>query len=198
MWLLLLIYVPGTIYGYFWYENQLRDTWMNHPLWQIPFVPDSPTASLFFCLAALWLWVAPKSPRHGSIAAVRGFVEALGVASSVKYGLWATAVIIAGWAQGDALEFSHWMLMVGHTAMAICALLYTRFFRFGLSALLAAALWLFLNDTIDYTFGVFPYLPEELNDNLLAVATFTFLLTAASVWATAAARYRRGVQGTDV
>lgn len=42
--LLLLVNVPGTIYGYVWYWNQLKAT----PWYFTPFVPDSPTASLFF------------------------------------------------------------------------------------------------------------------------------------------------------
>ena len=44
LWLLLIINVFGTIYGYIWYNWQLVET----PAIFLPFVPDSPTASLFF------------------------------------------------------------------------------------------------------------------------------------------------------
>lgn len=44
LWLLLIINTFGTIYGYIWYQYQLIET----PPIFIPFVPDSPTASLFF------------------------------------------------------------------------------------------------------------------------------------------------------
>lgn len=189
LWLMMLIYVPGTVYGYYWYKNQLYNVWHSNPSWQLPFVPDSPTASLFFALAVLWLWIAPELSRLRWLNGLRGVVEALGVVTSVKYGVWATAIIFAGQAQGDVLRWDHWMLIVGHSAMAVAALLYARFFTYGGIALLAAAAWTFLNDTIDYTFDVFPYLPEQLYDDLFYVGLFTFLLTALSVSAAALAKF---------
>ncbi|MFC4302860.1 DUF1405 domain-containing protein [Cohnella boryungensis] len=189
LWLMMIIYVPGTIYGYYWYKGQLEATWAEHPHWQIPFVPDSPTASLFFALAVLWVWLAPKPSPRKWINGIRGVIEALGVVTSVKYGIWATAVIFAGQAQGDTLYWDHWMLIVGHTAMAVMALLYARFFTYGGIALLAAAAWTFLNDTVDYTYGVYPYLPGPLNDDVPAVALFTVILTALSVLAAGIARF---------
>jgi uncharacterized membrane protein YpjA len=187
---MMLIYIPGTVYGYYWYKDQLAATWSEHPHWQIVFVPDSPTASLWFALAVLWLWISPDQPRSRWIRMLRGIVEALGVVTSVKYGIWATAIIFAGWSQGALLDAASWMLIIGHSAMALCALLYARFFRFGAVALLAAAVWTFLNDTIDYSFEVFPYLPSELYDDLMAVCLFTVLLTAISVISAALARFR--------
>ncbi len=46
LWLLLFVNLLGTIYGYIWYLPQLRNT----PSQFLIFVPDSPTASLFFAL----------------------------------------------------------------------------------------------------------------------------------------------------
>ncbi|WP_391571899.1 DUF1405 domain-containing protein [Cohnella sp.] len=189
LWLTMIIYVPGTVYGYYWYKGQLIETWNEHPHWQLPFVPDSPTASLFFALALLWLWVSPKRSRHAWINAIRGIIETLGVVTSVKYGIWATAIIFAGQAQGDILVWEHWMLIIGHSAMAVMALLYARFFTFGGMALLAAAAWTFLNDTVDYTYDVYPYLPSQLDDDVPYVAMFTFALTALSVLAAAFAKF---------
>lgn len=189
LWLMMLIYFPGTVYGYYWYKDQLALTWQHHPHWQIVFVPDSPTASLWFALAVLWLWRQPQQPKRGWLRQLRGVLEALGVVTSVKYGVWATGIIIAGNMQGTPLDWASWMLMIGHTAMAIVALLYARFFRFGVGALIAAAVWTFLNDTIDYTFGVFPHLPESLYDDLPMVRLFTILLTALSVFAAAVSRF---------
>ncbi|BBI33225.1 DUF1405 domain-containing protein [Cohnella abietis] len=189
LWILMLIYVPGTLYGYYWYKDQLVKVWNEHPHWQIPFVPDSPTASLFFALAVLWLWVSPKPSKRQWVNAVRGVIEALGVVTSVKYGIWATAIIFAGQAQGDVLHWDHWMLIIGHTAMAVTALLYARFFTFGGLALLAAAMWTFLNDTLDYSYDIFPYLPTQLYDDLFYVGLFTFLLTALSVLAAALSKF---------
>ncbi|MFC4599051.1 DUF1405 domain-containing protein [Cohnella hongkongensis] len=200
LWLAMIVYVPGTIYGYYWYKGQLIETWNDHPRWQLPFVPDSPTASLFFAVALLWLWIAPRRSPRPWVNGARGVVEALGVVTSFKYGIWATAVIFAGQAQGDVLYWDHWMLIVGHTAMAVMALLYARFFTFGGMALLAAAAWTFLNDTVDYTFGVYPYLPSQLDDDVAYVAVFTFALTAVSAVAAALAKFpyaRRKASGDE-
>jgi uncharacterized membrane protein YpjA len=197
LWLLMLIYVPGTLYGYYWYKDQLDNTWNMNPHWQIIFVPDSPTASLFFALAVLWLWISPKPSRLKWVNGVRGVVEALGVVTSVKYGVWATAIIFAGQAQGDILEWQHWMLIIGHSAMAVCAFVYARFFTFGGMALLAAAAWTFLNDTLDYSYDIFPYLPTQLDDDLVYVALFTFVLTAISVLAAALSRFVIGKAESD-
>ncbi|MFC5403786.1 DUF1405 domain-containing protein [Cohnella soli] len=189
LWMLIIIYIPGTLYGYYWYKDQLESVWNANPAWQLPFVPDSPTASLLFVAAVLWLWIAPRPSKRWWISGVRGIVEALGVVTSVKYGIWATAIIFAGQAQGDVLQWEHWMLVIGHTAMAVVALLYARFFSFGGLSLAVAAAWTFLNDTVDYSFDVYPYLPTELDDDLKYVAIFTFVLTALSVVSAALARF---------
>jgi uncharacterized membrane protein YpjA len=197
LWLLMIIYVPGTLYGYYWYKDQLEETWTNHSNWLIPFVPDSPTASLFFALAVLWLWLSPKPSKRKWVNGIRGIIETLGVVTSVKYGVWATAIIFAGQAQGDILQWDSWMLIIGHSAMAVCALVYARFFSYGGLALLVAAAWTFLNDTIDYTYDVFPYLPRELYDDLFYVGLFTFILTALSVLAAAIAKFVYGQAESD-
>ena len=44
--ILLISNFLGTIYGYYWYRGQLSVTkWYFYP-----FVPDSPTATLFLCI----------------------------------------------------------------------------------------------------------------------------------------------------
>ena len=49
MWLLFFVNLLGTIYGYIWYESQLSTTEPKFLL----FVPDSPTASLFFTFSSI-------------------------------------------------------------------------------------------------------------------------------------------------
>lgn len=179
LWLLFLVNLAGTVYGYIWYEGQLIATFNNHPLWQIVFVPDSPTASLFFTLSLLYLLFPPQRPYR--LARVgRSLIEALAVVCSVKYGVWAVAMIVAGAWQGADLYWQHYMLIASHLGMAFEALLFFRFMRAGAAALVVAAGWLLLNDTVDYTFGVFPYLADELDDDLSAVRTFTYALSLLS------------------
>src|SRR5699024_12202860 len=49
---LFLINLIGTIYGFIWYESQLAIT----PAIFLIFVPDSPTASLFFTIFLLFFF----------------------------------------------------------------------------------------------------------------------------------------------
>nr|WP_191296596.1 DUF1405 domain-containing protein [Paenibacillus sp. PL91] len=176
LWLLFLVNLGGTIYGYIWYEAQLIDTLESHPLWQIIFVPDSPTASLFFTIALLYLLFPPQK-SYGLVRIGRSIIEALAVVCSVKYGIWAVSMIVAGAWQGSELHWQHYMLIASHLGMAFEALLFFRFMKAGVAALILATCWLLLNDTVDYTFGIFPYLADELNDDLSAVRAFTYGLS---------------------
>jgi uncharacterized membrane protein YpjA len=176
LWLLFIVNLAGTIYGYIWYDAQLVETLQHHPLWRIVFVPDSPTASLFFTLALLY-FLYPPNPSNRIASIGRRLIEALAVVCSVKYGIWAVAMIVAGAWQGAELEWQHYMLMASHLGMAFEALLYFRFMKAGVAALAVGTGWLLLNDTVDYTYGVFPYLADELDDDLPAVRMFTFALS---------------------
>ena len=78
LWMLLIVNVIGTIYGYIWYRYQLAET----PAIFLPFVPDSPTASLFFVLVL----TAFLLRRHFPL------LEALAITTLVKYGIWAVVM----------------------------------------------------------------------------------------------------------
>ncbi|MHA6483915.1 DUF1405 domain-containing protein [Paenibacillus sp. strain BS8-2] len=179
LWLLFIVNLLGTVYGYIWYDSQLQWTVINKPDWTIPFVPDSPTASLFFTMALLYLLFPMPKPSRFAYGA-RVIIEALAVVCSVKYGIWAVAMIVAGAAQGDELNWTHYMLMASHLAMAVEALLYYRFMKAGTKALAIALAWLLINDTVDYTLHVNPWLPDELEDDREAVKQFTYGLSVAS------------------
>jgi uncharacterized membrane protein YpjA len=179
LWILFTVNFLGTIYGYIWYEYQIRMTIQEKPLWMLPFVPDSPTASLFFTLALLFLLFPPRKTS----VVTNGFrllIEGLAVACSFKYGIWAVSMIWAGAAQGDVLIWSHYMLIASHLGMALEALLYFRFMKAGAVSLAIALGWMLLNDTMDYTFGIFPSLPNELQDDLTEIKWFTMALSVIS------------------
>ncbi|QYR19882.1 DUF1405 domain-containing protein [Paenibacillus sp. sptzw28] len=184
LWTLLLVNTGGTVYGYIWYGNQIEYTISNHPLWQVIFVPDSPTASLFFTLSLLFLLFPAAGKPSAAYIALRSIIEALAVVTSIKYGIWAVSMIVAGGAQGDPLVWQDYMLMVSHLGMAIEALLFVRFMIFGRTAAVIALIWLLANDTVDYTFNVFPWLPKVLNDELGAIRTFTIGLSIFSLLVT--------------
>ncbi|MBH5317932.1 DUF1405 domain-containing protein [Paenibacillus sp. GSMTC-2017] len=179
LWLLFIVNFAGTIYGYMWYESQLVWTVANKPGWMIPFVPDSPTSSLFFSAAVLYLLFPLKKPSKIAENA-RVIIEALAVVCSVKYGIWAVAMIVIGAAQGDVLNWTHYMLIISHLGMAFEALLYFRFMKAGTAALTVALTVLIINDTVDYTFDVYPGLSSELEDDITPIKWFTYNLSLLS------------------
>ncbi|WP_311078515.1 DUF1405 domain-containing protein [Paenibacillus polymyxa] len=195
LWLLFWSNLVGTVYGYIWYGGQLEYTLNYHPMWQIVFVPDSPTASLFFTISIAFLLY---SPRLKSLKVIRQIIEALAVVTSVKYGIWASAIIFWGVAQGGDMIWQDWMLVASHTAMAVEALLFVRFFSCKWIALCLAALWTLLNDTMDYTFGIYPYLPKTLTDDVPQVRAFTYMLTLVSIIAAWLAMFARNRMGVEV
>lgn len=179
--LLILVNGGGTIYGYIWYGDQLQQVAAEKPAWYLPFVPDSPTASLFLTVALIGLLWMPPARRGPLSGAIWAFIEAFAVVTLFKYGIWAVVMIVAGAWQGDSLNWQHYMLIVSHLGMALEALLYARFFTYRWAALLLVAIWSLWNDAMDYRTGIFPYLPEQLRDDLTVIAWFTVLLGLISV-----------------
>ncbi|PDO11678.1 MAG: hypothetical protein BLM47_00745 [Candidatus Reconcilbacillus cellulovorans] len=180
---ILVVQAAGTAYGYWWYKNQMIETVGRLRLGLLlPFVPDSPTASLFFAAAAgMLFWERVRGLRFPLVAPARGFIEAYAVIASFKYGLWAVVLIVEGARQGDPLTPEHVMLIVSHLAMVLEACVYAAFFTYSNRAALVAGVCLFLNDAVDYGLGLYPWLPDVLTDDLRAIAMFTIALSAVSL-----------------
>ncbi|CAN7588781.1 DUF1405 domain-containing protein [Paenibacillus sp. LjRoot153] len=184
LWLLFISNLLGTVYGYEWYWIQMVDTIAESPIWYVFFVPDSPTASLFFTLSVGYLILDKSSVKQASklYRAVRGFIEAFGLITSFKYGIWAVTMIWAGAWHGSTVGWDGWMLTASHLAMAVEALLFVRWFSFGLPAIVLVAIWTFWNDFMDYERGVFPRLQRELHPYLGTIQFFTICLSIIGIW----------------
>lgn len=152
-------------------------------MWLLPFVPDSPTASLFFTFALVFLALERVgSLHHRSDSWVRSVVEAFAVVTSIKYGVWAVWMIIMAYTQGDAIVWQEYMLIVSHLGMAFEALLYAGYFRYSWRSLAIVAGWTFINDLLDYKIGIYPWLPDVLEDeDLKWIETFTMSLSLLSI-----------------
>jgi uncharacterized membrane protein YpjA len=112
LWVVGLINLAGALYGYYWYEPQLATSkWYFYP-----FIPDSPTASLFFKII-VFLWIFGRRSR---------LFEALAFVTLIKYGVWAVvmnALKLNELGTSNAfLTTMALMLMVSHEAMAFQAL----------------------------------------------------------------------------
>jgi uncharacterized membrane protein YpjA len=165
--LLFVINLFGTIYGYMWYESQLSVT----PPIFIPFVPDSPTASLFFTIFLLFFIFGKNVP----------YIEALGLITLFKYGIWAVVMNILTLIMNGSLDWSGYMLIASHGAMAIQGLLYAPWYKIKMRHLIAAAIWILHNDVIDYVFGMMPVY-SSLNDYMNEIGYFTFWLSILSIF----------------
>ncbi|MFC4404364.1 DUF1405 domain-containing protein [Gracilibacillus xinjiangensis] len=157
-----LINLIGTIYGYYWYLPQLKDT----PLIFIAFVPDSPTASLFFTIFLYFHMRGRNIP----------IVEALAFVSLLKYGIWAVVMNILTLSVNGSLGWEGYMLMASHGAMALQALLYSPLYKIKLKHLTIAAIFTLHNEIIDYVFGMMPVYPS-LSSFAKEIGYFTFWLS---------------------
>lgn len=160
--LLLIVNLLGTIYGYVWYGWQLAIT---EPQFLI-FVPDSPTASLFFCIAIIG-WIFGRNFK---------LIEALALITLVKYGVWAVVMNLLTLAENGSIGAAGWMLVASHGLMAFEGILYMAKYRFKVIHIVIAAIWTLHNDVIDYVYGQMP-IYRSLEQYASHIGYFTFWLS---------------------
>jgi uncharacterized membrane protein YpjA len=164
--LLLIINILGTVYGYYWYGWQLEDT----PAKFLLFVPDSPTASLFFVLVLIAFLLKKNW----------GLIEALAIITLFKYGIWAVVMNLLVLNVTGELDAVGYMLIGSHFAMAVQGILYAPFYRIKVWHIIAAAIWTLHNDVIDYVFFMLPRYPV-LDQYIPQIGYFTFWLSIVSI-----------------
>ena len=96
-------------------ESQLKVT----PMIFLPFVPDSPTASLFFVFVLIAFLLKTNW----------GLIEALAIATLFKYGIWAVIMNLLTLATTGYIPWQGYMLIGSHLGMAIQGILYAPFYR---------------------------------------------------------------------
>ncbi len=166
LWMLLVINILGTIYGYIWYAEQLKTT----PWYFLPFVPDSPTASLFFVFVLIAFLLGRNWPLLEALAAITLF----------KYGIWAVAMNLVGGYVSGSMTWVSFMLIFSHLGMAIEGLLYTPFYRIKRWHIYSAAVWVIHNEMIDYLFDMEPTY-SVLDMYTTQIGYYTFWLSILSI-----------------
>lgn len=164
--LLFIINLLGTIYGYIWYQSQLMQT----PTIFLPFVPDSPTASLFFTIFLLFFIFGKNVP----------YIEALAITSLFKYGIWAVVMNIFTMIVDGSIGWQGWMLIASHAGMAIQGILYAPYYKIELRHLTVAAIVIIHYDIIDYVFGMMP-IYSSLTSYMEEIGYFTFWLSVITI-----------------
>ncbi|MYL48481.1 DUF1405 domain-containing protein [Halobacillus litoralis] len=160
--MLFFINLFGTIYGYIWYEPQLSVT---EPIFLL-FVPDSPTASLFFTIFLGFYIFGRNIP----------YIEALAIITLLKYGVWAVVMNGLTLLEYGSLPWTGFMLVFSHGAMAVQGVLYAPFYKIEMRHIVVAAIWTLHNDVIDYVFGQMPVYPAIV-EYMDEIGYFTFWLS---------------------
>lgn len=148
--LILAVNIPGSIYGYYWYAEQLAST----PGRLLLFVPDSPLATTLLSIALIFALLGYRNQ----------FLSLLAFAGCIKYGLWAAVVITDFWLRGGPVGWETVLLWFSHLGMAAEGVIYMRagssvFCPRGMArAAAGVSAWMLLNDFMDYSLGVHPYL----------------------------------------
>lgn len=130
------------------------------------FVPDSPTATLFFSIAIIG-WLLNRNFK---------LMEALALITLVKYGLWAVVMNLLTLMETGSIGGEGWMLIGSHFAMAVQGVLYLKNYRFTGWHVAIAAIWTLHNDVIDYVFGQMP-IYHDLTKYSPQIGYFTFWLS---------------------
>ncbi len=167
----------GALYGFYWYKDQLFTT----PKYLWIFVADSPLATFFFAMFLFVYYLEKKAP----------FLEALASIMIFKYGVWAIVVILWGaWNTEPSIvkmlmvDTLHWidiLLIFSHFIMAAQAIIFFRKYSYGFLSIFLVGIWIFLNDILDYTLNIHPWLPTSLYGDVLSIAKFTMLLSGTTL-----------------
>lgn len=167
LWMLIIINFIGSIYGFYWYHEQLAAT----PWYLWPWVPDSPFSSLLFTLLLSLLLLKKYSPWFAVWANL----------SAIKYGVWAAIINLDFWRLSGHLYPENLMLTLSHLGMAGEGLIYLLLFPFSRKSVIWTAIWFVLNDSLDYFVGIHPYLFSEQQytlawTSITALSSFLLIL----------------------
>lgn len=147
LWAVVLANLAGSAFGFFYYLPQFAE--VSPALWV--FVADSPIATLSIAVALI-------ARRFGC---GNRLLDGFAFVANVKYGLWTCFVLL--FYSTEFMQVAsrpmYLFLFFSHLAMAFQVILVAEKFEWKTLAPLAA--WFLLNDTLDYTLGVHPYIYSE-------------------------------------
>lgn len=170
LWYILVAEVLGSIYGYYWYKEQLSITpwylWLF--TWDCPFY-----ATLF----SFWLFSYLKNYRlHRS-----ALFTAITFTGLIKYGLWTVVIVQDSYLLGSPVTLDRLGLQISHFIMLIQGFLLINTVR--VRHIIIVWAWMLLNDFMDYFVGTYPWMREEqLHTAMWLALSFTALLTGWSFY----------------
>ncbi len=170
LWALFFINLIGSIYGFYWYHQQLSET---QGILKI-FVPDSPTASLFFTLALFM--IIRKKPKP--------FLSLMACGWLIKYGLWAVIINTHFYLIGGDYTFTNFHLTLSHLGMAAEGFLFINDIPFNIYHLIIFICLMIISDILDYKLGIHPWLFAESQWTIaaLSIVILTTSISIYSIW----------------
>lgn len=152
MTVLIVLNALGTLYGFWWYKDQLLTT----PIYMWPLTPDFPLISLVFGLYLYWL--RQRMIWKKNWQSVVAWIAVLG---SFKYGIW-TIIVIGKYmlSPGYQSDFSDWILLASHLGLLAEGMVYRRYLPPFLKIYGLAMGWFLLNDYADWLLLIHPRLPQ--------------------------------------
>jgi uncharacterized membrane protein YpjA len=166
VWLIVVINLGSAVAGYiYWYGDAI----VSAPWYFWLFVPDSPL-SVTFMAAAL---AAFHYGRRWE------FLGLLATGTCMKFGLWTVLVWFTNYLSGGHYHFMAVLMSVTHFLMIVEGLILTAFLRFKPIPVAIAALFLIVNDVVDYASSYHPRLPNP--EDVGVVARFSIATTVVIV-----------------
>lgn len=160
-WLVILICLGGTLYGFYWYKYQLAQT--PYIFWI--FTPDCPEAVFFFLI---WVGLRAAKWRNETF-------KVIAVTALIKFGIWTVSVIGLFWIDRHIYYWENVMLFASHVGMLVLGIVFAARLKITGRGFLITAGWMILSDFVDYYFKVYPWLPDP--DRLGVIRMGTFILT---------------------
>jgi uncharacterized membrane protein YpjA len=135
LFLLIIVNLIGSLYGFYWYKDQLAKS----PVFLWPFIPDSPTASALFTIVLCFYLV--KSPKTLLTLIACGWL--------VKYGIWAAVINTHFLLTGGDYTFANFHLTVSHLGMAAEGILFAANIRISKAHGILLLVLMVLSDVVD-------------------------------------------------
>jgi uncharacterized membrane protein YpjA len=164
--------IAGTIYGFWWYKEQLGITPYRYWL----FTPDCPFYTLLFSFVLI---EALSRAKNKEISLKGDWFSTIVYFGLIKYGAWTIFVLILSLsAPGVKWQFQDTILLISHGGMLIEGVLFLPRPKIKTFPGTIAFLWFLLNDYLDYFHGVYPTLPapEQFQTIKLFAFSTTFIL----------------------
>ena len=166
---LVTINLTSAVAGYvYWYGSDI----LAAPLWQWPFVPDSPLSATLWAIALLAYHRGKQWHLLGLLA----------VTGAIKYGLWTDFIWYTNSLSSHSYTLEAWAMSLNHFGMVLQGLILLPFLQPRVRDILIVAAWYGVNDLLDYGIGPHPRVPNPWDSTAIAIFAVGTTVVLSVVW----------------